>query len=117
MGVVAVIFKSDGPFISLVSCTFLSKPLQCAFAYLFFSLVFIVIVYITQVLTPLGVHLASLPVDCRLGKLLLLGAVFGCADEALTIAATLSQRSPFLCPPDKRVEADVAKMSFASHNR
>lgn len=71
----------------------------------------------TQVLTPLGVHLASLPVDCRLGKLLLLGAVFGCADEALTIAATLSQRSPFLCPAERRAAADAAKLSFASHHR
>jgi hypothetical protein len=71
----------------------------------------------TKVLTPLGVHLASLPVDCRLGKLLLLGAVFGCADEALTIAATLSQRSPFLCPAERRAAADAAKLSFASHHR
>jgi hypothetical protein len=49
----------------------------------------------------------------RVGKLILLGAMFGVADEALTIAATLSYRSPFLSPPQKREEADAAKRSFA----
>jgi len=67
-----------------------------------------------EALTALGLHLSSLPVDCRLGKLILLGAMFGAADEALTIAATLSSRSPFLCPPDRRSEADYAKRLFAT---
>jgi ATP-dependent RNA helicase DHX57 len=35
------------------------------------------------------------------------------ADEALTIAAILSHRSPFMAPPSKRDEADAAKRSFA----
>jgi HrpA-like RNA helicase len=65
-------------------------------------------------LTPLGLHLSTLPVDCRVGKLILLGAMFGCADEALTIAATLSFRSPFLSPPQRREEADRAKRQFAT---
>lgn len=38
-------------------------------------------------LTPLGQHLAALPVDVRIGKLLLYGAMFSCLDSALTIAA------------------------------
>ena len=33
-------------------------------------------------LTALGTHLSALPVDCRVGKLILLGAMFGVADEA-----------------------------------
>lgn len=65
-------------------------------------------------LTALGVHLSSLPVDCRIGKLILLGAMFGVADDALTIAATLSYRSPFLSPISARDEADRAKMKFAT---
>jgi len=65
-------------------------------------------------LTALGTHLSALPVDCRVGKLMLLGAMFGCGDEALTIAATLSYRSPFLSPPQKREEADRAKHTFAT---
>eukprot|EP00026_Physarum_polycephalum_P001466 Phypoly_transcript_01468.p1 GENE.Phypoly_transcript_01468~~Phypoly_transcript_01468.p1 ORF type:complete len:1115 (-),score=201.06 Phypoly_transcript_01468:28-3165(-) len=46
-------------------------------------------------LTPLGHHLAQLPVDIYIGKLLLYGCVFRCVDPILTIAATLSHRSPF----------------------
>ena len=51
-----------------------------------------------ETLTPLGYHLASLPVDVRIGKLLILGSVFKCLDSALTIAACLSYRSPFVAP-------------------
>jgi len=32
-------------------------------------------------LTPLGTHLSTLPVDARIGKLILFGAMFGVADE------------------------------------
>jgi HrpA-like RNA helicase len=67
-----------------------------------------------EALTALGVHLSTLPVDCRIGKLILLGAMFGVCDEALTIAATLSYRSPFNAPMMKRDEADRAKMQFAT---
>jgi len=63
-------------------------------------------------LTPLGHHLAALPTDVRIGKFLLLGAIFGVTDEALTIAAILSSRSPFLTPFDKRDAADAAKVSI-----
>ena len=66
-----------------------------------------------ETLTPLGVHLSTLPVDVRIGKLILLGAMFNVLDEALTIAATLSYRSPFLSPIAKREEADASKRSFA----
>ncbi|ELT89229.1 hypothetical protein CAPTEDRAFT_101871 [Capitella teleta] len=67
-------------------------------------------------LTPLGYHLASLPVDVRIGKLMLFGAIFRCLDSALTIAATLSYRSPFVSPFDKRNEADKCKLDFAIGN-
>ena len=46
-------------------------------------------------LTPLGQHLAKLPVDVRLGKMLILGSLFNCLDKVLTIAASLSSKSPF----------------------
>jgi hypothetical protein len=67
---------------------------------------------VVEELTALGEHLSKLPVDVRIGKLLLLGAIFDVADEALTVAATLSFRSPFLSPFDKRNEADAAKAQF-----
>jgi len=50
-----------------------------------------------ETLTPLGRHLARLPVDVRLGKLLIFGSLFRCLDRALTIAASLSSsKSPFI---------------------
>ncbi|XP_046351215.2 putative ATP-dependent RNA helicase DHX57 [Haliotis rufescens] len=69
-----------------------------------------------QELTPLGYHVGSLPVDVRIGKLMLLGAIFRCLDAALTIAATLSSKSPFVSPFDKRDEADKKKLEFAVGN-
>ncbi|XP_034489479.1 putative ATP-dependent RNA helicase DHX57 [Drosophila innubila] len=67
-------------------------------------------------LTPLGHHLAALPVDVRIGKLMLYGAIFQCLDSVLTIAACLSNKSPFLSPLNKRVEADKCKRQFAIGN-
>eukprot|EP01043_Picozoa_sp_COSAG02_P052520 COSAG02_NODE_5671_length_4141_cov_10.012123_2_plen_881_part_01 len=63
-------------------------------------------------LTALGHHLAKLPVDARIGKMLIYGAMFQCLDPVLTIAAALSYRTPFVAPFDKRMLADEAKMSF-----
>jgi ATP-dependent RNA helicase DHX57 len=66
-------------------------------------------------LTPLGQCLARMPVDARLGKMLLYGAVLGCLDPVLTIAAALSGRSLFVTPrePDARAAADAAKATLA----
>ena len=49
-------------------------------------------------LTPLGFHLAQLPTDPRTGKLILLGAIFGCLEPVLSVAAALSFRDPFVVP-------------------
>ena len=46
-------------------------------------------------LTPLGHHLASLPVDCRVAKMLVYGALLSCVSPTLTVAACLSYKSPF----------------------
>nr|XP_006116315.1 putative ATP-dependent RNA helicase DHX57 [Pelodiscus sinensis]XP_006116316.1 putative ATP-dependent RNA helicase DHX57 [Pelodiscus sinensis]XP_014425567.1 putative ATP-dependent RNA helicase DHX57 [Pelodiscus sinensis] len=67
-------------------------------------------------LTPLGYHLASLPVDVRIGKLMLFGTIFRCLDPALTIAASLAFKSPFVSPWDKREEANKKKLEFAIEN-
>ncbi|CAG9856904.1 unnamed protein product [Phyllotreta striolata] len=64
-------------------------------------------------LTPLGHHLAMLPVDVRIGKLILYGAIFSCLDAALTMAACLSSKSPFVSPFGKREEANKKKQTFA----
>ena len=58
--------------------------------------------------------MASLPVDVRIGKLLILGTLLQCADPALTLAAALSQaRSPFVAPYGRRAEADESKANWA----
>jgi HrpA-like RNA helicase len=56
-------------------------------------------------LTPLGRHLAALPTDISVGRLLLHGAILRCAHPICLIAAALSDRSPFLQPMSKRDEA------------
>jgi hypothetical protein len=65
-------------------------------------------------LTPLGRHLARLPVDVRVGKMLVMGAVLGCPGPAATIAAALSGKAPFnTVPPDLREEADRVNARLA----
>jgi len=67
----------------------------------------------TERLTPLGVHLAKLPVHVRLGKMLIFGALFKCLDETLTIAASLSTKSPFAANVTSPAEAAAAHRTFA----
>ncbi|KAK6944129.1 Helicase-associated domain [Dillenia turbinata] len=64
-------------------------------------------------LTPLGRHLCTLPLDPNIGKMLLMGSVFQCLNPALTIAAALTHRDPFVLPINRKEEADAAKRSFA----
>lgn len=52
-----------------------------------------------------GRHLAQLPVDARVGKLLLLGASLGCLAPVLTVAACLSYKSPFSSSYAQQVSA------------
>ena len=64
-------------------------------------------------LTPLGQHLAYIPIDLRLAKILLYGAIFRCVDPAASIVACIGAgRSPLLNPPDKRDEAKEAHKQF-----
>ncbi|GFR93670.1 ATP-dependent RNA helicase DHX36, partial [Elysia marginata] len=67
-------------------------------------------------LTPLGYHVGCLPVDVRIGKLMLFGAIFRCLDSALTIAACLSFKSPFVTPFGLKQEADLKRKEFAMGN-
>jgi ATP-dependent RNA helicase DHX29 len=63
-------------------------------------------------ITPLGRYLAQLPTDVYLGKFLLMATIFKCLDPALTIAAALNSKSPFLTPFGKEDEAERQKASF-----
>eukprot|EP00985_Skeletonema_marinoi_P019452 scaffold11150_cov203-Skeletonema_marinoi.AAC.2 len=46
-------------------------------------------------LTPLGLHLAKLPVDVRIAKMMIFGVLFCTIEPVLTIAASLASKSPF----------------------
>ncbi|KAA0058112.1 DExH-box ATP-dependent RNA helicase DExH3 [Cucumis melo var. makuwa] len=67
-------------------------------------------------LTVLGKHLSVLPVEPKLGKMLILGAIFNCLDPIMTIVAGLSVRDPFLMPSDKKDLAESAKAHFAARD-
>ncbi|KAG7322878.1 hypothetical protein KOW79_014224 [Hemibagrus wyckioides] len=67
-------------------------------------------------LTPLGLHLASLPVDAKIGKMLIFGAILGCLEPVATIAAAMSEKSPFSTPMNRKEEANLAKDALATAN-
>lgn len=68
---------------------------------------------LTPAAPPAGLHLAALPVDARIGKLLLLSASLGCLAPALTIAACLSYKSPFT-GGSQQDAADRARAALAA---
>ena len=60
-----------------------------------------------EILTPLGFHLAKLPVgNIRIGKMLIYGSLLRCASPVLDIAAILSCKNPFVAPIGKFVFAN-----------
>ena len=65
-------------------------------------------------ITPMGRLLSKLPTDVHLGKFLLFASIFKCLDPALTIAAALTSKSPFITPFGHETEAALAKASFRS---
>ncbi|XP_015112250.1 3'-5' RNA helicase YTHDC2 [Diachasma alloeum] len=67
-------------------------------------------------LTELGTHLLDLPVEPRLGKMLLYAVVLKCLDPILTIVCSLAYKDPFLLPsqPSQKRAATAARKTFAS---
>ncbi|XP_013179972.1 PREDICTED: ATP-dependent RNA helicase DHX36-like [Papilio xuthus] len=65
-----------------------------------------------ETLTPLGWHLARLPLHPAAGKLLLLAALFGCLDRAASVAAVWSFKDPFQLVIGKEAEVDEVKRNF-----
>ncbi|MEE9335030.1 MAG: ATP-dependent RNA helicase HrpA [Granulosicoccaceae bacterium] len=65
-----------------------------------------------RVLTPLGRQLARLPVDPRLGRMVLAARNEGCVNEMLTIVSALSVQDPRERPFDKRQAADEVHAEF-----
>ncbi|EJT97204.1 P-loop containing nucleoside triphosphate hydrolase protein [Dacryopinax primogenitus] len=67
-------------------------------------------------LTALGRHLALLPMDLRLAKMLILAAIFRCLDPILTVVACLSSKPLFNNPMEQRDEAKLARQRFVTAN-
>lgn len=68
-------------------------------------------------LTALGFHLARLPVEPHIGKLILFGALLGCLDPVLTIAASLSFKDPFFIPLGKEKMADMRRRTLSRNSK
>jgi ATP-dependent helicase HrpA len=66
-----------------------------------------------RAVTPLGRQLARLPVDPRIGRMLLAAAESNCLSEVLVIAAALSVQDPRERPLDKQQAADEIHATFA----
>ncbi|MFW2440010.1 MAG: ATP-dependent RNA helicase HrpA [Arenicellales bacterium] len=65
-----------------------------------------------QRITRLGKELARLPVDPRLGRMLIAGREFNCVNECLIICSALSVRDPRERPHDKREQAAQKHREF-----
>ncbi|CAK9812236.1 ATP-dependent DNA/RNA helicase DHX36 [Anthophora quadrimaculata] len=64
-------------------------------------------------LTPLGYHLAQLPLDPRTGKMIIWGALFSCVQPVFAIAASLSFKDAFYCPLGKEIAAREKKLELS----
>lgn len=65
-----------------------------------------------RALSPLGRELAKLPVDPRIGRMLLAAREFNCLCEMVILASALSIQDPRDRPQDKRQESDRAHEEF-----
>ena len=66
-----------------------------------------------RMLTPLGRRLARLPVDPRIGRMLVAGEQEGCLAEILVIAAALETQDPRERPVEHQQAADAAHVQHA----
>ncbi|CAO1624582.1 unnamed protein product [Parajaminaea phylloscopi] len=67
--------------------------------------------------TALGRHLANLPLDLRLGKLLILGCLFQCLGPLLTVAAIMSCKPLFAIPFERRDELTAVREKMAASRK
>lgn len=64
-------------------------------------------------LTPLGYHLAKLPLDPRTGKMIMWAALFSCVEPVFAIAASLTFKDAFYCPLGKEDQAKQKKLELS----
>ncbi|KAH7955805.1 hypothetical protein HPB52_003898 [Rhipicephalus sanguineus] len=70
-----------------------------------------------ETLTPLGYHLAKLPLDPQTGKMIIMASIFSCLDPILTVAASLSFKDAFMVPLGKEKLVDKVKKQFAGDSK
>ncbi|XP_034098072.2 ATP-dependent DNA/RNA helicase DHX36 [Drosophila albomicans] len=68
-------------------------------------------------LTPLGMHLAKMPIDPQMGKMILMSALFRCLDPITSAAAALSYKMPFYTPMGQERRVDEAKRRLSNNMR
>ena len=61
-------------------------------------------------LTELGHQLIDLPIEPRLGKMVLASVVLKCLDPILTIVCSLSYRDPFIFPMTEREKRNLKEL-------
>ncbi|XP_005089719.1 3'-5' RNA helicase YTHDC2 [Aplysia californica] len=73
-------------------------------------------------LTELGQHLVDLPVEPKLGKMVLYAVVLKCLDPVLTIVCTMAHREPFILPTQPYMRRNVlgirrklAEQTYSDH--
>ncbi|MGA2014573.1 MAG: ATP-dependent RNA helicase HrpA, partial [Solirubrobacteraceae bacterium] len=69
-----------------------------------------------EALTPLGRNLARLPIDPRLGRMVLEADKLGCAREVAVIAAALSIQDPRERPVEQRAQAEQLHARFTDRS-
>lgn len=72
---------------------------------------------LNQMLTPLGLHLARLPIDPQMGKMLIMGALLRCIDPISTVASALSHKEPFYNVIGKENQVDREKANLAGDTK
>ncbi|KAK4309183.1 hypothetical protein Pmani_019168 [Petrolisthes manimaculis] len=68
-------------------------------------------------LTPLGFHLARLPLDPLTGRMLIMAAIFSCLSPILTVATSLSFKDPFVTPIGKERQVDEVKKKLSKNSK
>jgi HrpA-like RNA helicase len=68
-------------------------------------------------LTELGYKLANMPMDPRIGKMIVWGQLLGCGKAALKVGCAMAYRDPFVLPlsQDQRQRAERAKQELADN--
>jgi ATP-dependent helicase HrpA len=67
-------------------------------------------------LTPLGIRLSKMPIDPRLGRMILAAEREGCLEQAIVIAAAMSVQDPRERPMELAEKADAAHQEFRNED-